>query len=185
VMRGGAFDQREAPGFFGCRPPFVPLSSRPDVLVFQTPPLAEELTIAGDVAVVLCISSDRPTTDFTAKLVDVHPPSGDYPQGFAMNLCDGILRASFRNGFERAEPLVPGEVAEIRIELYPIANRFSPGHRIRLEIASSNFPRFDVNPNFAVDEDLAAARVKALNTLHFGPHRVAFLQVYRLDRSAR
>jgi uncharacterized protein len=181
VMRGGAFDQREAPGLFGCHPPFLPLSSRPDVLVFETPPLEKEVTIAGDVAVVLCISSDRPTTDFTAKLVDVHPPSEEYPQGFAMNLCDGILRASFRNGFERAEALVPGEAAGIRIELYPTANRFMPGHRIRVEIASSNFPRFDVNPNFAVDEDLAVARVKALNTLHFGPRCAAYLQVYRLD----
>jgi uncharacterized protein len=150
--------------------------------VFETAPLEDEVTIAGDVEVVLSISSDRPTVDFTAKLVDVHPPSTDYPQGFAMNLCDGILRACFRNGFECAEPLVPGEVAQIRIALYPTANRFLPGHRIRLEIASSNFPRFDVNPNFSPGQDLAAARMKALNTLHFGPSCPAFLRVHRLGR---
>jgi uncharacterized protein len=180
VMRGGAFDQHEAPGFFGCRPPYLPLASRPDVLVFETPPLKEAVTIAGDVAVVLSVASDRPTTDFTAKLVDVYPPSPHYPRGYAMNLCDGILRACFRNGFERPEPLVPGEVVQVRIALYPTANRFLPGHRIRLEIASSNFPRFDVNPNFSVAEDLAAGRVTAVNTLHFGPDRPAYLEVFRL-----
>jgi uncharacterized protein len=180
VMRGGAFDQCEGPAFFGCSPPYLPLASRPDVVVFETSPLEEEVTIAGDVAVVLSISSDRPTTDFTAKLVDVHPPSADYPQGFAMNLCDGVLRACFRNGFERVEPLTPGEAARVRIELYPTANRFLPGHRIRLEVASSNFPRFDVNPNFAAGEDLAAARLPALNTLHFGPGAPAYIQVWRL-----
>jgi uncharacterized protein len=182
VMRGGAYDQRETPDFFGCQPPYLPLASRADVVVFETAPLEEEVAIAGDVEVVLSISSDRPTVDFTAKLVDVHPPSTDYPQGFAMNLCDGILRACFRNGFERVEPLVLGEVAQIRIELYPTANRFLPGHRIRLEIASSNFPRFDVNPNFVPGQDLAAARLKALNTLHFGPDCPAHLLVHRLGR---
>jgi uncharacterized protein len=181
VMRGGAFDQREGPDFFGCRPPYLPLSSRRDVLVFETAPLEEAVKIAGDVSVVLSIESDRPTSDFTAKLVDVHPPSPDYPQGYAMNLCDGILRACFREGFERHEPLVPGEVARIRIMLYPTANLFLPGHRIRLEIASSNFPRFDVNPNFAAGDALSAARVAAVNTLHFGSGRPAYLEVDQVD----
>lgn len=180
VMEGGAFDQTEGPRFFGCLTPGLPLAARPDVVVFETPPLAEEVTIAGDVAVTLFVSSDRPTTDFTGKLVDVHPPSADWPAGFAMNLCDGILRACYRNGFERAAPLVPDEVAEVTIRLFPTANRFLKGHRIRLEIASSNFPRFDVNPNFAAGQDLAQVRVRATNTLHFGPAHPAKLLLHRL-----
>lgn len=180
VMEGGAFDQREAPRFSGSRAPYLPLASRHDVLVFETPPLGEDVTIAGDVAVTLFVSSDRPTTDFTAKLVDVHPPTADYPDGFAMNLTDGILRASFRNGFTRHEPLLPGEVAEMTIRLYPTANRFLAGHRIRLEISSSNFPRFDVNPNFAPGEDLSPVRVPAINRVHIGPDQPSRLHLHRL-----
>ncbi|TVR58784.1 MAG: CocE/NonD family hydrolase, partial [Candidatus Competibacteraceae bacterium] len=148
--------------------------------VFETPPLDEDVTIAGDVAVTLFVSSDRPTTDFTAKLVDVHPPGPDYPEGFAMNLTDGILRASFRNGFSRPEPLSPGEVAELTIRLYPTANRFLAGHRIRLEVSSSNFPRFDVNPNFAPGEDLSPVRLPAINRVHLGPDQPSRLLLHRL-----
>lgn len=168
VMEGGAFDQREDARFFGCRSPGMPIAARPDVLVYELIVEDAPLTVVGDVEVTLFVSSDRPTTDFTAKLVDVHPPSDDYPQGFAMNLCDGILRAPFREGFDRLTPLAPGEVAELTIRLYPTANRFMPGHRLRLEIASSNFPRFDVNPNDAPGEDLSPVRFKAVNAVHVG-----------------
>ena len=168
VMFGGAFDQRETDRVFGARAPGLPLASRRDVLVFETAPLERALTVAGNVSVRLHVSSDRPTTDFTAKLVDVCPPNPDYPQGYAMNLCDGILRICYRNGFDRAEPLAPGEVAAIDVALYPVANRFEAGHRIRLEISSSNFPRFDVNPNAGAGADLSAASFKAHNSVHTG-----------------
>jgi putative CocE/NonD family hydrolase len=92
VMSGGAYHQRPDERFFGARPPFLPLESRPDVLMFQTPPLTEDIAVAGPIAVRLTVSSSAPDTDFTVKLLDVHPPSADYPQGFAMNLTDGILR---------------------------------------------------------------------------------------------
>jgi putative CocE/NonD family hydrolase len=143
----GASHQKEEPGIFGCQPPYPPLAVRPDVLVFQTPPLAQDIEVTGPISVRLWVSSSTPDTDFTAKLVDVHPANPDYPQGYAMNLADGILRARFRNGYEREELLRPGEVYEIVLQLGPTSNRFQAGHRIRLDISSSNFPRFDVNPN--------------------------------------
>jgi putative CocE/NonD family hydrolase len=147
VMEGGAFDQREEPRFFGSRPPYLPLATRPDVLVFQTPPLADDLEVTGPVVVRLWVSSDCPDTDFTAKLIDVHPPNEDYPQGFAMNLTDGILRMRYRDSWERPSLMTPGEVYEIAITPFPTSNLFARGHRIRLDISSSNFPHFDINPN--------------------------------------
>src|SRR5690606_33951325 len=86
-------------------------------------------------------------TDFTAKLVDVYPPSGDDPDGLAINVSDSIIRARYRKGWTEPEFLTPGEVYELRFELFPTANLFRAGHRIRLDVSSSNFPRFDVNPN--------------------------------------
>ena len=142
----GAFDQTCSEEFLGCKD-HLPLASRPDVLVFQTEPLAEDIEVTGYIRVVLHASSAGLDTDFTAKLVDVHPPNEDYPQGYAMNLADGILRARFRNGRERQELMEPGTVYEFVIEPYPTANLFKKGHRIRVDISSSSFPRFDVNPN--------------------------------------
>jgi putative CocE/NonD family hydrolase len=176
LMVGGAFDQVETQALFGNTTPGMPLASRADVLVFETPPLERAMTIAGNVLVRLFISSDRPTTDITAKLVDVYPPSADYPHGYAMNLSDGILRTCYRNGFEHQHALPDGEAVEITVRLYPTANRFEIGHRIRLEISSSNFPRFDVNPNHAVGQDLSAVKWRALNTLYFGSDHPSCLQ---------
>ncbi len=89
VMRGGAYDQREGPHVFGARAPYRPLCERPDVLSFATPPLERDIEVTGPVTVRLWIASDGPDTDFTAKLIDVYPPSADYPDGFAMNLTEG------------------------------------------------------------------------------------------------
>jgi hypothetical protein len=147
VMAPGGFDQREAPAFHGCRPPYLPLGSRPDVLVFQTDPLPEPTEVTGPVDVHLWVATSAVDTDFTAKLIDVYPPSPWFPLGYALNLTDSIARLRYRNGRERGEPATPGEPAELTITLYPTSNLFMPGHRIRLDISSSNFPRFDVNPN--------------------------------------
>lgn len=168
LMFGGAFDQKETADTFGTKAVGMALSNRQDVLIFETDLLTEVVTIAGDVAVTLFITSDRPTTDFTAKLVDVYPTSADYPAGYAMNLCDGILRACYRDGFDQARSLVPSEITELKIQLYPTANCFEVGHRIRLEISSSNFPRFDVNPNYAAGEDLSVVKFTATNTIMTG-----------------
>ena len=143
----GAYDQRERPDRPGSRPPYLPLAARNDVLVFQTPPLEQEQIIAGEIEVVLFVSSTAVDTDFTAKLVDVYPPSADFPQGFAMNLSDALVRASYRNDRHRRALIEPGKVYRLRIRPFATANLFKRGHRIRLDISSSNFPRFDINPN--------------------------------------
>ncbi len=160
VMRGGAYDQREGPSVFGALPPYRPLSERSDVLSFATAPLDREIEVTGPVTVHLWIASDCPDTDFTAKLVDLHPPNQDYPEGFAMNLSEGILRLRYRDSWERPRLMTPGAVYAIAIELFPVGNRFARGHRLRLDISSSNFPHFDVNPNSGEAEgSMAQARV--------------------------
>lgn len=181
IFYPGAFDQRESERFFGSSDPGTPLAARNDVLVFQTAPLAEDLVIAGPVSVELWISSDCLDTDFTAKLIDDHPPSADYPQGFAMNLTDGILRCRYRDSWERPELLQPGEVCRIMIDLPPIANLFKAGHRLRLDISSSNFPKFDVNPNSGEPEASADLPRIATNSVHSGAARPSRLIVRTLD----
>ena len=142
----GPYDQREDPRYFGCSTS-LPLSSRHDVLVFQTPPLEEDVEVTGPIEVHLWASSSAVDTDFTAKLIDVHPPNEDYPSGFAMNLPDYILRARYRNGFEKAELMTPGEAYEFTIPLRSTSNLFKKGHRIRIDISSSSFPQYSRNPN--------------------------------------
>ena len=97
--------------------------------------------------VKIWVSSSAVDTDFTARLIDVYPPSEDYPDGYALNLADGIVRARYRNCREKPEFMTPGEVYALTIELQPTSNLFKTGHRIRLDISSSNFPQFDINPN--------------------------------------
>jgi putative CocE/NonD family hydrolase len=165
ICAGGGFDQRENERFFGCRNPGLPLSARLDVLSFETEPLAKDLTILGRVAVELWATTDAPDTDFTAKLIDVYPPSRDYPTGFALNLTDGIFRCRFRRSFEKAELVEPGEIMRLRIELFATANLFRAGHRLRLDISSSNFPKFDVNPNTGAPAGCGRNRQVARNTV--------------------
>ena len=123
------------------------LADRADVNVFQTEPLDEDVEVTGSISVNLWISSDAVDTDFTAKLLDIYPPSEKYPEGFHLPLEDSILRARFREGFDEEVFMKPGEIYELQIELPPVSNLFKKGHRIRLDISSSNFPRFDVNTN--------------------------------------
>jgi putative CocE/NonD family hydrolase len=173
VMVGGAFDQREGPRFFGSREPYRPLADRADVLVFQTPLLEADVEVTGPIVAELWISSDCPDTDSTAKLIDVHPPNPDYPDGFAMNLTDGILRARYLRSWERPELLRPHEVYRIRIEAFPTSNRFVRGHRIRLDISSSNFPHFDANPNTGEPEARATGFRVATNRVYLEPERAS------------
>ena len=166
IMVGGAFDQREAPQFYGSKPPYRPLAERPDILVFQTPPLSEDVELTGPLTVNLWISSNCPDTDFTAKLIDVYPPNADYPEGFAMNLTDGILRARYRDSWERPAPMTPGEIYAIRVEAFPTSNLFKRGDRIRIDISSSNFPHFDVNPNTGEPEAKSLSSRVASNRVY-------------------
>jgi putative CocE/NonD family hydrolase len=123
------------------------LSARNDILVYQTPPLARDTEVTGRLIVKLWAASNSPDTDFTAKLIDVYPPNADFPAGVDLNIADSIVRARYHNGLGRAELLQPGRPYEFTIEMYPTSLVFKRGHRIRLDISSSNFPRFDVNPN--------------------------------------
>jgi putative CocE/NonD family hydrolase len=165
VIAGGPMDQREREGLFGCRPPYLPLAARRDVLVFQTPPLEQDVEVIGPVVAELWIATDGPDTDITAKLVDVHPASADWPGGFAMNLCEGILRCRYRDHPERPHPMVPDRPTPITVELFPTANRFLKGHRIRLDIAASEFPHYDLNPQTGEAEGAWRRMRVAVNTL--------------------
>jgi predicted acyl esterase len=124
----GPYDQRE-------------VEKRPDVLTFTTPALDQPLKIVGQVRVKLWASSDRKDTDFTAKLTDV------YPDGRSMTITDSIVKGRYRNTYLQEEFLTPGDVYEFEIDLGYTAIVLAPGHRLRLAISSSNFDRFDINPN--------------------------------------
>jgi uncharacterized protein len=143
----GAFDQDR-------------LESRSDILVYSTPELREDFEATGPVTVELYASSSAVDTDFTAKLVDVGA------NGYARNLADGILRARYRNSLERADLMKPGEIYKFSIDLWATSNVFLKGHKVRLEISSSNFPRFDRNLNTGRDQAHGTRWVKAQNTIY-------------------
>jgi putative CocE/NonD family hydrolase len=136
---GGPVDQRTVAG-------------REDVLCFTGPVLEEPVEVTGPVSLTLFVSSSAVDTDFTAKLVDV------FPDGKAINLCDGILRVRYRNGLATEELMKPGTVYEITIDMTATSNVFLPGHRIRLDVSSSNFPRYDRNTNTGAASSLVRAR---------------------------
>ncbi len=171
VMEPGGFDQTESPAFYGCKPPYLPLGSRRDILVYQSAPLETDMEITGPIEVKPWVSSSAPDTDFTAKLIDVYPPNRWYPNGYALNLTDSIMRLRYRNGPKKQDFLPPGEIDQITITLYPTSNLFSAGHCVRLDISSSNFPRFDVNPNTGDPIGTERRRQGADNTVYHGPDR--------------
>jgi len=147
LITNGGYDQRPRDDTHAAANR-LPLSERRDVLVYRTSPLEADLEVTGTVLVKLWISSTAPDTDFTAKLIDEIPPNPDYPLGFDLNLGDSILRTRYRDGLDHQAPhLRTGEVVPITITLYPTANVFKAGHRLRIDVSSSNYPRFDVNPN--------------------------------------
>jgi putative CocE/NonD family hydrolase len=146
ILLQGAWDQRGGPHVWNAPAP-IPLSARNDVLVFQSEPLADDMEVTGDILVKLWASSSALDTDFTAKLIDVYPASADYAGGFDLNIGDGILRARFRESLKKEVLMQPGTICPLTIKLYPTSNIFKRGHRIRVDISSSNFPRFDINPN--------------------------------------
>lgn len=118
-----------------------PVEARDDVLVYSTPRMTEDTEVAGPVSLELYVKSSAVDTDFTGKLVDV------WPDGFAQNLTEGILRARYRESRETPSLVNPGEIYKITIDLWATSNLFKKGHALRLEVSSSNFPRFDRNLN--------------------------------------
>jgi putative CocE/NonD family hydrolase len=146
IMEPGGYDQRGRPDFFGTEGT-LPINTRRDILSFETSILEEDVEVTGPIEMHLWASSSAVDTDFTAKLLDVHPSRREYPHGLAINITDSIIRARYRNGYEKAELMTPGEPYELVFQLYPTSNIFRRGHRIRVDVSSSNWPRFDVNPN--------------------------------------
>lgn len=136
------------------------LDHRADILRYVSDPLPEDLQIAGHPEVVLYAASSAPDTDFFARLVD------DDPDGIALEVCYGFVRARYRHGLDREELLTPGEVAEYHITLGPTAVSFRAGHRIRLEITSSDFPNHDRNHNTGGDDLAETELLPARQTVH-------------------
>jgi putative CocE/NonD family hydrolase len=184
LLDAGGFDQRcRATTLFAHDQ--LPLSERRDVLVFQTPPLEEDVEVTGPLVVHLFVSSSAPDTDFTAKLLDVYPPNPDYPLGFDLNIGDSIARMRYRNSPEKAELMKPGEVYEVAVQLYPTSNVFAKGHRIRLDVSSSNFPRFDVNPNTGEPLQQHRRLVPADNTVYHNAARASFIDLPIIPRDGQ
>lgn len=163
AVRGGAFDQRE-------------MEQRPDILVYTTEPLEEGAEVSGPVEVTLHVSSDVRDTDFTAKLIDV------YPDGRAYNLDETIQRVRYREGYDKQVFMERGEVYEVVLGPLNTSNWFAPGHRIRIEITSSNFPRFDRNLNTGGNNYDETQGVVAHNVVHHSrqyPSRIELTVVKR------
>jgi uncharacterized protein len=152
----GPFDQR-------------PVERRDEVLVYSTPPLAREIEVSGPVTVSLFASTSARDTDFWAQLVDVNP------NGYSMHLTEGIIRGRYNRSLAREELLKPGRVYEFKIDLWVVSNLFMKGHRIRLDVSSSSFPKYDRNPNtghpFGQDSDLLVAEQTVFHDLE-RPSRV-------------
>jgi len=165
VLPYGAYDQRV-------------VEQRTDVLVYTSEALREDMEVTGPVWATIYASSSVLDTDFTAKLVDVHP------DGYAINLCDGIIRARYRESRERQKLMEPGKLYEFKINLGPTSNVFLRGHRIRVEIASCNFPRFDRNLNtgatpYAESVEIKVAQQQVFHESAYASHLL--LPVIPLD----
>jgi putative CocE/NonD family hydrolase len=146
------------------------VEARQDVLVYSTPPLEQDVEVTGQLTLDLFAKSSAVDTDFTGKLVDVGP------DGKAINLTEGILRVVYRDGMNEPKPIEPGKVYEYKIDLWSTSNVFLKGHKIRVEVSSSNFPRFDRNLNTGKSAGDSATFVKATNTiLHDSEHPSALV----------
>jgi putative CocE/NonD family hydrolase len=148
AVTGGAFDQRK-------------MEARADILVYTSEPLKEGTEVSGPIEATLYVSSDAKDTDFTVKLIDV------YPDGTAYNLDETIQRMRYRDGYEK--PLVwmePGKAYKVTLQPMTTSNYFAAGHRLRIEVSSSNFPRFDRNLNTGEDPAFARNFVSATNTIY-------------------
>jgi len=157
LLKPGPFDQKE-------------VEQRQDVLVYTTPAFEHDLEVTGPVTAELYVTTSVVDTDFTAKLVDV------WPNGFAQNLTEGILRMRYRDSQEKPELAKPGAVYHVSVDLWATSNVFLAGHRLRLQISSSNFPRFDRNLNTGEAQARGSRMVKATNTvLHDREHPSALI----------
>jgi hypothetical protein len=145
--------------------------ARSDVLVFTTPALGGDLEVTGPVSLELYVSSSALDTDFTGKLIDV------WPNGFAQNLTEGILRLRYRSSQEKPELAKPGETYHVTVDLWATSNVFLAGHKVRLEVSSSNFPRFDRNLNTGEEQASATRMTKAVNVIYHDKSRPSALML--------
>jgi putative CocE/NonD family hydrolase len=143
--------------------------ARSDVLVFSSPAFTQNTEVTGPISLDLYVSSSAVDTDFTGKVVDV------WPNGFAQNLTEGILRLRYRNSPERPELGNPGEIYHITVDLWATSNVFLRGHKLRLEVSSSNFPRFDRNLNTGKDQARGTHMIKATNVIYHDKSRPSAL----------
>jgi uncharacterized protein len=150
---------------------YLGVESRGDVLVYSSDPLTEPLEVIGAVKVAAYVSTSAADADVTAKLVDVHP------NGFAQRLCDGMARLRYRDGFAEPQPVTPGEVYEVTIVMWDTCVRLPAGHRLRVEIASSAFPKYDVNLGTGGDMITETDGVIAHNRLWHTPARPSRLLI--------
>jgi len=148
-----------------------PAEGRRDVLVYTVPAFAKDTEVTGPVSLDLYVSSSAVDTDFTGMLVDV------WPNGFAQNLTSGILRLRYRKSAQRAELAIPGKTYRIKLDLGATSNVFLAGHRLRLEVSSSNFPRFDRNLNTGEEQAHATRMIKATNVIYHDRGRPSALIV--------
>jgi putative CocE/NonD family hydrolase len=139
---------------------YAGVETRGDVLVYTSEVLTEPVDVIGPVRLVTHVATSANDTDVTAKLLDVHP------NGFAQRLCDGMVRLRYREGHERAVLVQPGRVYEVEVVMWDTAQGFLPGHRIRLEVASSAYPKFAPNLGTGGDEAHATEGIIAHNVLH-------------------
>jgi hypothetical protein len=157
TIRYGVYDQ-------------TPVEQRSDVLVYTGDVLKSALELTGPLTLKLYAASSAPDTDFTAKLVDVRP------DGYAQNIEDGIIRARYRDSLRYPTPIKPGQVYEYKIDLWATSHVFKAGHRIRLEVSSSNFPHFDRNPNtghaIGVDAEMRTAEQRIFHDQRYPSHLI-------------
>jgi putative CocE/NonD family hydrolase len=165
--RGGPVSLHESAGPVDQRP----MENRADILVYTTPAFKQDTEVTGPVTLELYASSSAVDTDFTGKLIDV------WPDGRAENLLDGILRVRYRNSMEAAEFMIPGEIYKVKINLWSTSTVFLAGHKLRVEVSSSNFPRFDRNLNTREDPESGKRSVNATNWVHHDPNHPSALVV--------
>jgi putative CocE/NonD family hydrolase len=153
-----------------------PLAGRRDILTYQTAPLAEALEVTGYPEVILHAASSAPDTDFFARLIDVAP------DGSSVDVAMGMVRTRYRHGLKDPKLAQPGEVVELRIRLRPTSNEFQAGHRLRLDITSSDFPNYDINPNTAAPPNTEGKPQVAEQTIHHGGGRASRLMLPVIPR---
>ena len=153
-----------------------PAERRDDVLVYTTTPLKHDVEVTGPIEMTLYAASSAPDTDFTATLVDVHPG------GKAINISEGIVRARYRESFEHPTLIAPGAVCQYRIEIWETSNLFKKGHCVRVEVSSSNFPRFDRNLNTGRDGGTDSIFETAQQTIYHDDERPSHITLPIIPR---